>query len=137
MATPTLTLPEVRAMLETVDVPLKFIMKFEQHARFVLDKRAPLTREDDNFEVGSGYSHAKGTGHVKFKTGGMEHQMDPRKAKQIGLWLLEAAEASINDAVVMQLLRTKVKMEDPARLGAILLDLREIRQGTRDTKYEP
>ena len=136
MATPTLTLPEVRAMLETVDVPLKYIMKFEQHAGFVLDKRAPLTREDDDFQVASGYSHAKGTGHVKFKTGGMEHQLDPRKARQIGLWLLEAAEAAINDAVVMQLLRTKVKMGDPARLAAVLLDLREIRQGTRDVKYE-
>jgi hypothetical protein len=136
MATHLLALPEILAMLEVVGVPAKHVEAFRSQAQQVLDLRAPLTRGDEYFEVASGYSHAKNTGHVKFKTGTLEHQFDPKKAKQIGHWLVEAAEAAIADQVAMTLLREKVGITDATRLGAILLDLREIRQGTRDVVFE-
>lgn len=136
MAIYTLTLPEILAMMETVEVPAEHIAKFEQQAKFLLDKRAPLTRDDNDFQVGSGYNSLKGRGHVSFKTGTVEHQMEPKKAKQIGHWLIEAAEAAINDTVVMEFIKLKVGINDTARLSAILLDLRAIRQGSRDTVYE-
>jgi hypothetical protein len=61
----------------------------------------------------------------------VRYQMTPKKAKEIADMLLTAAEAAISDEIVMKLLR-KVGITDPTRLGTILLDLRELRQGTRD-----
>lgn len=131
-----LTLKEVLAMLDTVNVPLDHVAEFQKQAEFVLAKRVPLTRADDEFQVGSGYSSLKNRSHVRLQAGPLEYQLDPRKAKQIGLWLIEAAEAAIADHCVMQLLKTKVGIDDPRKLGSVLLDLREIRQGTRDVKFE-
>lgn len=135
MAEQTLTLPEILAMLDAVEVPAEHIEAFAQQARALLAHRKPLTREDDDFQVASGYNSAKSRGHVSFKTGTIEHQLEPKKAKLVGHWLIEAAEAAINDTVVMEFIKTKVGIRD-ARLGQILLDLREIRQGTRDVVYE-
>jgi hypothetical protein len=136
MAVHTLALPEILAMMEAVGLSNAQVTKFRKQAEAVLAHREPLTRADDAFEVGSGYSHTSSSGHVRFKTGGVEHQLDPRKAKQIGLWLIEASEAAIADHCIMQLLRDKVGVNDPSRLAGILLDLREIRQGTRDVRFE-
>ena len=135
MAQPLLTLPEILAMLDMVKVPPKTRAAFEEHAQFVLDRRGPLTRTDDELqvEVGSGYSSASKRGHVALRLADTEHQLSIDKAKQIGRWLIEAAEAATSDALVVALFE-KIGFDDPVMMGRILLDLRELRQGTRDVK---
>jgi hypothetical protein len=60
-------------------------------------------------------------------------QMEPKKAREIGMMLIEAAEAATSDEIFLKLLTEKIglNLDDHAR-GAFLLDLREIRQGSRD-----
>lgn len=134
-----LVLDEVLAMLEVASTPPAFIERFKKQAEYVLSKREGLSRESDDagtrFEVGSGYNYAMSRGHVRLQVGDIEHQLEPKKAREIGHWLLEATEAAISDQVTVEWLRQKVGLNDPAKVGQLLLDLREIRQGTRGTLY--
>jgi hypothetical protein len=131
MARQLLVLDEVLAMLDVVGASASLREKFTKQAQFVLSHRN--TREaatsDDTIEVASGYG-AQGA-HVEFSLNETRTQMPPAKAREVGLMLLEAAEAAISDHVVMTLLRERVGVTDEKRLAAILLDVREIRQGTR------
>ena len=61
-------------------------------------------------------------------------QMDPAKGREIGLMLIEAAEAAISDEVFVRLLE-QMGVDDPQHYGRLLLELRELRQGTRGTSY--
>ena len=135
MAKHLITLPEAVAMLEAVKTPQRHVDAFLKQANAVFEKRAPLTREADEVQVGSGFSHVSRRGHVRFQVGTVEHQLSAQKARQIGLWLLEAAEAAVSDEIVMKLLLDKVGL-NVQQLGSVLLDLREIRQGSRETVYE-
>ncbi len=130
-----LSLPEVLAMMETVDIAATDRARFERQATAVLAKRPAFTDEDDHFEVASLYGQRTREPAVNFKTGTVEHQLTVKKAREVAFMLLEAAEAAVSDAVMMTLLREKVGISDEMRLSLILLDLREIRQGSRDTVY--
>lgn len=131
MARPLLVLDEVLAMLEVVGVQAPLREKFKSQAEFALAHRNTREAEtpNDNIEVGSGYG-SEGP-HVILSVNETRTQMAPAKAREIALFLLEAAEAAVSDAVVMTLLREKVGITDQKRLAMILLDVREIRQGTR------
>jgi hypothetical protein len=135
MALYTLTVPEVLAMLEVVGVPEKLLTKAERQMRMVLDKRPTLTDEDNRFEVASGFGVRTQQPHVEFKAGTVTHQMEPKKAQEVAHMLLEGAEAAISDAIVMRFMRERVGITESERLGMILLDLREFRQGSRKTVY--
>jgi hypothetical protein len=56
-----------------------------------------------------------------------------KKAREVGLMLLEAAEAAMSDEIMVKLLE-QVGLPPEARTG-MLLHLREIRQGTRGTSW--
>lgn len=130
-----LTLPEVLAMMEVAGIKSELRAKFNAQASAVLAKRPAFTDEDDRFEVASIYSSRSNEPHVNFKTGTVEHQLTVKKAREIASMLLEASEAALSDAIVMTWLKEHVGVTDEQRLGMMLLDLREIRQGSRDTVY--
>jgi len=60
--------------------------------------------------------------------------MDVKSALKVGLDILAATEAAISDAAVVQLLVEKLGI-DRTRAGMVLLDLREIRQGSREAVF--
>ena len=61
-------------------------------------------------------------------------QLEPTKAKEIGLFLIECAEAAISDQVLVEFLVGKLGVErDKAAMA--LKDVREIRQGTREAVF--
>jgi len=133
MARQLLVLEEVIAMLQVVGVPEKHIRAFQQQAEAVLGKKP--RKELDNLTVGSGFGQASQRGFVELTIDETLTQMDAAKAREVGLMLLEAAEAAQSDEVFMKLLGDRVGITDPQRRSMILLDLRELRQGTRGVSY--
>ena len=57
-----------------------------------------------------------------------------KKAQEIGLWLIQCAEAAIADESVIRFMQEKVGL-DALRAASMLQDLREIRQGTRGAAF--
>lgn len=136
MSQKTFCLPEIEAMLKVENVPDSVIAAVRKRMEFVAEKRQ-TNGELEHWEVGSGYNSMKDRGHVRLKIEDREHQLEPKKAVQIGLWLIEAAEAAIADATVMTWVKQKIGITDHGQLGELLLQLREIRQGSRETAYHP
>jgi hypothetical protein len=99
----------------------------------VLRKRP--RKELDNVTVASGYGTKSKRGFVELTIDETLTQMDATKAREVGLMLLEAAEAATSDEVFVQLLVKLGVPNDPQMTGQVLLDLRELRQGTRGTSY--
>lgn len=66
---------------------------------------------------------------------GVRLQLDIKSAYKVATNLLGAAEAAISDMTVFRLLTEKVGIE-AAQAGRMLVDLRELRQGSRDTVLE-
>ena len=132
MSRPLLVLEEVIAMLETIDVPEKHIERFRKQAEFVLSHKS--RREVDEFTITSGFGHTSKRGHVELTFNEQLTQMDVKKAREIGLMLLEAAEAAQSDEIMVKLLVEEVGLP-PEAAGLTLLKLREIRQGTRGTSW--
>ncbi len=128
-------LPEVLAMMEAVGINHLQRKKFQDQAAFVLAKRPALTDADEQFYVASSYGRRTKDPMVKLQMGTLEYQLEVKKAREVAFMILEAAEAAVGDAAVITLLRDKVGITDETRLSLILLDLREIRQGSRDTVY--
>lgn len=136
MSKKTFALPEIIAMLQAEGFPSQYIAAVEKRAEFVAEKRQ-THGEIGDWQVGSGYNSMKDRGHVRLQIEGLEHQLEPKKAVQIGLWLIEAAEAAIADATVMTWIKQKIGITDHGQLGELLLQLREIRQGSREVVYHP
>jgi hypothetical protein len=137
MAKPLLVLDEVLAMLDVVGVSAPLRDKFRAQANTVLAKRVSRDASDDGTDaisVSSGYGQASQRGFVDLTLNETRSQMDPAKAREVGLMLIEAAEAAVSDEIVMALLRDKIGL-DADRVAYVLLDLREIRQGTRGTSW--
>jgi hypothetical protein len=61
-------------------------------------------------------------------------QMDLAAARSIAANLAGAIEAAISDEIFYKLLTERLGLE-PAAAGVALLDLRELRQGSRGTVY--
>jgi hypothetical protein len=128
-----LVLEEVIAMLQTISAPNRVIDQFRKQAEFVLDHR-PQPKHDD-VQVGSIFGAASRRGGVNLSVNDTQTQMDTKKAREIGLMLIEAAEAAESDEVFMKFLEEKVGITDAEKVQAMLLDLRELRQGSRGTVY--
>ena len=133
-----LVLDEVLAMLDVVGVPPKLREKFKVQAEQVLARKVRRSTPDDGTDavtVGSGYGTVSQRGFVELVINETSTQMTTTKAREIGLMLIEAAEAGVSDEIVMTLLRERVGITDVERQGRILIDLREIRQGARTTVF--
>jgi len=137
MARTLLVLDEVLAMLKVVGVADGLVAKFKVQAEGALQHKArghaPDT-PDDAITVSSGFGQASQRGFVELTLNEQLSQMPASKAREVGLMLLQAAEAATSDEIVVGLLK-KIGLTDPAQYGAILMDLRELRQGTRDVLY--
>src|SRR5262245_65357699 len=136
MAKPLLVLDEVLAMLKVVGAPNRVIDAFRTQADAVLAARhvreveatTPETPDTDAITVSSSFGQKTHRGYVEFTLNEQRTQMEPAKARQVGLFLLEAAEAATSDELFVKLLVDKVGIS-PERAGYVLVDLREIRQG--------
>ncbi len=85
-------------------------------------------------EVGSILSHRTKEGLVEFTLNGEKIQMDLPKAREVIGMLQGAVEAAVSDTIMYKFLIEKVGLDEP-RAGRALLDLRELRQGTRSTAF--
>lgn len=132
MARKLLVLEEVLAMLQVVGVPDKHITKFRDQAEGVLGKK-PL-KEVDEITVSSGHGQKSQKGFVELTLNDLRSQMEASKAREVGLMLIEAAEAAQSDEIFLKLLK-QIGISDLERQGRILLDLRELRQGTRGVSF--
>jgi len=130
MARQLLVLEEVIGMLQSISAPTRVIDAFRKQAEFVLEKRP--RSELDNVTVASGFGQATQQGFVELTLNDQLSQFEPKKAREIGLMLIEAAEAASSDEMIMKLL-DRVGIENVEARGNMLIELREIRQGTRGT----
>jgi hypothetical protein len=130
MAEQLFVLPEVLAMMQVVDIAPAKIAAFKRQAEAVAEKRP--TTGHDNVSVASGYGSASQKGFVELTINDQRTQMEIKKAIEIAVMIIDAAGAAATDAALMRLLRERVGITDTERLGRILLDLREMRQGSRD-----
>jgi galactose-1-phosphate uridylyltransferase len=139
VAVQLLVLDEVVLMLKAAGAPNRVIDAFRKQAEAILAARNVREVEASNDEepdkldritVSSSYGHRTQKGYVEFTMNEQRTQMEPKKAREVGLMLLESAEAAIGDEIVVKLLKDKVGL-DTERAGMVLIDLREIRQGTR------
>ena len=131
MSRPLLVLEEVIAMLQTAGVPEKYIEQFRKQAAFVMSHKP--RRDVDEITITSGFGQTSQRGHVELTFNDQLTQMDVKKAREVGLMFLEAAEAAQSDEMMVKLLE-QVGLPPEARAG-MLLHLREIRQGTRGTSW--
>lgn len=132
MARKVLVIEEVLGMLKAISAPTRIIEQFRKHAETVLDKKQE--KGDDNVTVASGFGMASRQGFVELTLNDQRSQMDAKKAREIGLMLIEAAEAAASDEIFISLLE-RIGIKDHEAHGRLLLDLREIRQGTRGVSY--
>ena len=138
MAKPLLVLDEVLAMLGVIGVSPKQIDAFTKQATAVLERkntRAVDAGEEatDTILVASGFGQRSRKGFVDFTLNDQRTQMPPDKAREVGIMLLEAAEAAISDQIFVTLLE-KTGLDTEAA-GRMLIELREIRQGTRGVSW--
>ena len=130
-------------MLRATGAPNRVVEAFKTQATMVLGKRNEREAEVgtdeepdeiDRITVSSSYGHKTHKGYVEFTLNELRTQMEPKKAREVGLFLLEAAEAATSDEIFVELLHTKVGI-DRERAGMVLIDLRELRQGTREISW--
>jgi hypothetical protein len=131
MARKTFVLEEVIAMLKVSGAPTRVIDAFQKQAEFVTAKQNQKSL--DEVSVGSIFGADTRRGYVQFTLNDQLSQLEPAKAREVGLMLLEAAEAATSDEIFVKLLE-KIGI-DGDRAGHILIDLREIRQGTRGVSW--
>lgn len=133
MARTLLVLDEVLAMLQVVGVSPKLRDVFREQALGALRHKGRVDAPGgtDSVTVSSGFGQKSRRGFVELTINDTLTQMDAAKAREIGLMLLEGSEAAISDEITVKLLEG-IGIDDPQKQGAILLDLRELRQGSRD-----
>jgi hypothetical protein len=141
MARQVFTIEEITAMLKATSAPNRVIEKFCEQAGFVATHKQEWERttgeEDhvDRITVSSSFGQKTQRGLVEFTLNAQRTQMDVRKAREIGLMLIECAEAATSDEMFVTFVRQKFDVNDPQAIGMLLLDLREIRQGTREIAW--
>jgi hypothetical protein len=129
MAEQLFVLKEVLAMMQVVDISPAKIAALKRQAEAVAEKRP--TKGYDDVTVSSGYGSSSKQGFVELTINDQRTQMEIKKAIEIAVMMIEAASAAATDAAIMQLMRERVGIDDEERLARILLDVREMRQGTR------
>lgn len=132
MARQVLVIEEVLAILKTVGVPDPVIEKFNEVAGRVVEHKHE--QGTDEVTVSSGFGHKTQLGFVDLTVNDTRTQLPIDKAREIGIMLLQAAEAAASDQMFTTLLK-KSGIDNPETLGRVLLDLREIRQGTRGVSW--
>ena len=132
MARKVLEFEEVGAILKAISAPNRIIDQFRAHAETVAGMRRE--KEFDNITVASGFGRESRVGFVEFTLDELRTQMDAKKAREVGLMLIEAAEAAASDEIFVKLLE-RLGIDNSDAHGRILIDLREIRQGTRGTSW--
>jgi len=142
MSRPVFVLDEILAILKSSGAPQRTIDVFRQHAETIAGKRnereaettTPEEPTADRVIVSSSFGHRTERAYVEFTLNDQRTQMEPKKAREIGLMLLEAAEAAASDEIFVTLL-ARLGLTSVEARGRALLDLREIRQGTRDVSW--
>lgn len=95
-----------------------------------LNEGAPETR----IEVASILSQRTKTGMVELVMNGERAQMNLDKAREVRLMLDGAIEAAVSDTLIYKFLTEKVGLDED-KAGRVLLDFRELRQGSRSTVF--
>jgi len=126
-----LTLEEVLAMLETVGLPAHYVEKFTQQAELVIGRKPKATV--DHVTVSSGFGQKSQRGFVELTIDDTLTQMDAGKAREIGLFLLQASEAAQSDEIFVKFF-DQMGIEGVGR-AQLLLKLRELRQGTTGVSF--
>jgi hypothetical protein len=79
-------------------------------------------------------SHRTKAGLVQVDINGTRVQLEIAKAREVTAMLHEAIEAAISDQLMFQFLTQKVGLSED-KAAAALIDVREMRQGSRDTVF--
>lgn len=132
MARQVLVLEEILAMLKVIGAPNRVVDAFRDQAERVLEKKPE--KNLDAVSVSSGFGQTSRVGFVELTLNETRSQMDAKKAREIGLMLIEAAEAAASDEIFVKLLE-RIGVESVEQHGRILLELRELRQGTRGVSW--
>lgn len=83
-------------------------------------------------EIGTILSHSTGRGRIEIQLGAEVAQWDVADAKKVSAMLTEAIEAAISDELIFTFLRDRVHLS-PEKAAALLIDFRELRQGSKET----
>lgn len=121
---------EILAILTAVDVPTRYVTQFRARAEQITRGR-PEVGVDDVW-VSSGFGTASQRGLVELTVNDQRTQMDTKKAREIGLMLIQAAEAGESDEIFVTFLKESGFTDSPEIIGQLLVRLREIRQGSKD-----
>ena len=85
-------------------------------------------------EIGSIYGVKTGKGLVELKMNDVRTQMTVEKAREVSAMLIGAIESAITDELLVKYLTEKAGL-DPDQVQAMLLDFRELKQGSRGVVY--
>ena len=85
-------------------------------------------------EIATILSHRTKQGVVEFMLNGEKTQWEIDKAKEIHRMLGEAIEAAVSDSLIYAFMTQRVGMSED-KASTVLLDFRELRQGSRGTVY--
>jgi hypothetical protein len=89
-----------------------------------------------NVEIGTILSQRTKEGKINiFKDNEQIFQFSIKEASRIHKMLGEAIEAAVSDQIIYQFMREKVGVDD-IKASMMLLEFRELRQGTRGTLYQ-
>lgn len=91
-------------------------------------------RKETTLEVGTILSNRTKQGMVELTLNGEKTQMDLDKAREVVGMLHAAIEAAVSDTLIYKFFTEKVGI-DGDRAARMLLDFRELRQGSRSTVY--
>jgi hypothetical protein len=92
----------------------------------------PGIRAGGMVEVGTILSATHGHGRVEIQIGTEVAQWDIGDAKKVATMLNEAIEAAISDELIFKFLTLKVGI-DAQRAASLLVEFRELRQGSKET----
>jgi len=96
---------------------------------------APKSPGEDHIEIASILSTRTKQGMVEVHLNGESTQFDIAKAREVRDMLQGAIEAAITDTILYQFMKEKVGITEENRLAQILLDFRELRQGSKSVVY--
>jgi hypothetical protein len=132
VARQVLVLEEIVAILQAVGIPDGPIDKFKEHAARIIGSKNE--QGTDALTISSGFGQKSQVGFVDLTVNDTRIQMPIEKAREVGIMLLNAAEAAASDQMFVTLLQ-KSGLDNPETVGGVLLELREIRQGTKGISW--
>lgn len=91
-------------------------------------------KSEGAIEIGTILSHKSGHGRIEIAIGGEVAQWGVADAKKVSAMLTEAIEAAISDELIFKFLTLKVGI-GAEKAAALLVDFRELRQGSRETVH--